>query len=223
MDTLSHLKLQPQFRHLALILIMILFLWHVSVYAIAGPGSISGTVTATGGTPAYTGINFTLRQFVFTPAGSGVVINPAPEVEITFDQVTVPGGTSVEAIPAGDPPPPDGFQFMGTYFEIRSEAEFTTAQVCFNYDDSGLTPIDAAGLRLYHFEAGAWADVTDSGYQDVVNNVLCGTVSDFSPFGLMVPLNQPPVCEADSPSQTLLWPANHTFRPIEILGVTDPG
>jgi hypothetical protein len=174
------------------------------------------------GTPAYAGIDFTLLQFVYTPTGTNVVINPLPDVEITFDEVTTAGGTGVEAIPTGDPPPPDGFRFLGTYFEIRSEADFTTAQVCFTYDDTGLTPFEEAGLLLYHYEGGAWVNVTDPGYPDVVNNILCGTVSDFSPFGLMVPLNKPPVCEAATPSLELLWPPDHNFVPITVLGVTDP-
>jgi hypothetical protein len=182
----------------------------------------STALVLSSGTPLYAGIDFTLTQFVYTPTGTDVVVNPDPDVTITFDEVTSPGGTSAEALPGGDPPPPDGFNFMGTYYEIRSEAEFTTAQVCFSYDDSGLTPFEEAGLLLYHYEGGAWVNVTDPGYPDVVNNVICGTVSEFSPFGLMVPLNQSPVCDAAFPSQNLLWPANHTFRPIEILGVIDP-
>jgi hypothetical protein len=37
------------------------------------------------GTPAYTGIDFTLLHFVYTSTGNNVVINPLPEVEISFD------------------------------------------------------------------------------------------------------------------------------------------
>jgi hypothetical protein len=35
-------------------------------------------------------------------------------------------------------------------------------------------------------------------------------------------LNRPPDCSAVSPSIDLLWPANHKFVDIEVLGVTDP-
>ncbi|MGD2078731.1 MAG: hypothetical protein PVH18_10130, partial [Chloroflexota bacterium] len=35
-------------------------------------------------------------------------------------------------------------------------------------------------------------------------------------------LNIPPVCDAATPSQDMLWPPLHQFVPIEVLGVTDP-
>ena len=35
-------------------------------------------------------------------------------------------------------------------------------------------------------------------------------------------LNIPPVCSDASPSEDMLWSANHKFVPIEVLGVTDP-
>lgn len=35
-------------------------------------------------------------------------------------------------------------------------------------------------------------------------------------------VNQPPVCSAVTPSVSLIWPANHQWVPIKILGVTDP-
>lgn len=34
--------------------------------------------------------------------------------------------------------------------------------------------------------------------------------------------NRPPVCDAAYPSAAVLWPPNHQFVPIDILGVTDP-
>lgn len=35
-------------------------------------------------------------------------------------------------------------------------------------------------------------------------------------------LNKPPVCDAVTPSQELIWPPNHQFVAISVLGVTDP-
>jgi hypothetical protein len=35
-------------------------------------------------------------------------------------------------------------------------------------------------------------------------------------------LNQPPECSGAEPSVDLLWPANHNFVPVDILGVIDP-
>jgi len=36
------------------------------------------------------------------------------------------------------------------------------------------------------------------------------------------PLNRSPICDGASSSQEMLWPPNHEFVPIEVLGVTDP-
>ena len=35
-------------------------------------------------------------------------------------------------------------------------------------------------------------------------------------------LNRPPDCSAASPSIDTIWPANHKFVPVNVLGVTDP-
>jgi len=37
-------------------------------------------------------------------------------------------------------------------------------------------------IRLFHFTGGVWDDITNSGYPDTVNNIICGTTSSFSPF-----------------------------------------
>ena len=37
-----------------------------------------------------------------------------------------------------------------------------------------------------------------------------------------IPVNEVPDCSTAVPSQSLLWPANHKFNPIEIFNVTDP-
>lgn len=35
-------------------------------------------------------------------------------------------------------------------------------------------------------------------------------------------LNRPPVCTAATPSLSTIWPVNHKFVPVTVLGVTDP-
>jgi hypothetical protein len=35
-------------------------------------------------------------------------------------------------------------------------------------------------------------------------------------------LNRPPDCSAASPNVSTLWPPNHQFVPINVLGITDP-
>ncbi|MCO6450151.1 MAG: ExeM/NucH family extracellular endonuclease, partial [Caldilineales bacterium] len=46
--------------------------------------------------------------------------------------------------------------------------------------------------------------------------------SDHDPVIVGLQLNGPPVCSAAAPSISSLWPVNHQFIPIDVLGVTDP-
>lgn len=48
--------------------------------------------------------------------------------------------------------------------------------------------------------------------------------SDESPilYDLTILANRPPDCSAASPSQATIWPANHKFVSIDVMGVTDP-
>ena len=47
-------------------------------------------------------------------------------------------------------------------------------------------------------------------------------VTDFSIFAGIARENQPPNCANATPSTDALWPPDHKFVPIEVLGVTDP-
>ena len=46
--------------------------------------------------------------------------------------------------------------------------------------------------------------------------------SDHDPLVVGLDLNGPPVCTAAVPSPVRLWPANHKFVPVSVLGVADP-
>jgi hypothetical protein len=48
-----------------------------------------------------------------------------------------------------------------------------------------------------------------------------GSYADYDYIRLQ-PMNEPPDCSLAYPSVTALWPANHKFAPIDVLGVTDP-
>ncbi len=52
------------------------------------------------------------------------------------------------------------------------------------------------------------------------NNVY--RASDHDPVLVGLGLNGPPVCSFATPSQEELWPANHKFVSVSVLGVTDP-
>ena len=50
----------------------------------------------------------------------------------------------------------------------------------------------------------------------------CGGSSDIDGDGIPDECNVPPDCESALPSETELWPPNHTFRPVGVIGVSDP-
>jgi hypothetical protein len=127
-----------------------------------------------------------------TDTGTNVVVQPTSgagttPVTITFDDVTGGGETTLEVVdPAatGSPAPPAGFSVGDPplYYELQTTASFTGAvSVCFNY--AGIS-FGTGTPRLFHFEGGAWTDITAS--VDTVNTVICGVATSFSPFGIFV-------------------------------------
>lgn len=120
------------------------------------------------------------------PTGQGTsVTNSFPiggsTVSLGFNSVLEGGETTVTASRTG--PLPTGFQFAATpptYFHIDTTASFSgQVQVCMTYDSQSIT----TPPRLYHFEDGAWSDITTIREAGRV----CGTTDSFSPFVLGLP------------------------------------
>lgn len=129
---------------------------------------------------------------VTTPAGSNITISPESYLTIHFEEVTQEGVSTVLPTNIAPVALPPNFQILGQVYDIGTSAQFTNAQVCFTYDDTGLSPAQEASIQLFHMEESTWVNVTDAGYADIVNNLVCGTVSDFSPFVIMyLPVQSP--------------------------------
>jgi hypothetical protein len=127
-----------------------------------------------------------------TETGANVIVAPispagTTPVTIQFDTVSGAGSTTVQVIdPAasGSPAPPDGFTLGDPplYYEIHTTASFSgPLSVCFNY---GGISFGAGTPRLFHFEAGAWTDITTS--VDTATSTICGSTTSFSPFAIFV-------------------------------------
>ena len=115
-----------------------------------------------------------------TPVGAAVVAPLGSAVKVTFENVTGAGTTTLTSSTTGASPP-DGFMIGNppVYYEMSTTATFSgTVEVCVYYDDSTF-PLEA-GVRLFHWEDSAWADVTTS--LDTDTNRICGTVTSLSPF-----------------------------------------
>src|SRR5207247_2263392 len=113
-----------------------------------------------------------------TPTGSPVTVQPTGvPVSVTFPSVTTAGLTTVITSNTG-PPVPTGFQLASVYYDISTTATFTPpALVCIYFP--GLSASD----KLYHFEGGVAVDRTVS--VDTTTNIICASVSSFSPFAIL--------------------------------------
>jgi len=135
----------------------------------------------------------TYQAPVSTPPGQDVSVDLGNNIDVTFTEITNPGTTSVTLSPTAPGPAPAGFSFMGYFYNITTTASYTPPiTVTLPYNES-LVVGDEANLRLFHWENGAWRDVTVLPV-DTVNNTITGQVNSLSPFGIgyPVPLGPPP-------------------------------
>ncbi len=109
------------------------------------------------------------------------------EVTVTFQQVTAPGDTSIQFTTR----PPRKFRkngyrpyATGAYMLIETTAGFvSSAEICMTYDGTRISERRETTLRLFHEVMDGyykWNNITTS--LSVVNNVLCGLTTSFSPF-----------------------------------------
>lgn len=119
-----------------------------------------------------------------TPQGTNVTVTQN-NTTLTFSQVDSGGNTVVTTTSSGTQPPA-GFKLGNppAYYSISTTATFTgTVQICIRYDESIIVGVESQ-LKLMHFVTGqGWVDATIS--LDTVNNIICGTATSFSEFGLM--------------------------------------
>jgi hypothetical protein len=125
-----------------------------------------------------------------TNPGSNIEVNLGSGVNLTFDNVTGAGNTSLTTSITG-PPAPGGFIIVPSgspmYYDITTTATFTgNIKLYIQYNDAGMTTQEEAALKLHVYESGQWKDVTTS--VDVNSNIICGTVSHLSDFAVMSPL-----------------------------------
>ncbi len=134
----------------------------------------------------------------------------APVTRVAFASIIVPGDTSVATSSTG-PALPAGFQLGNppTYYDVTTTVTYTgSATVCLNYDPAQYS--DPTALRLLHYEADAWTDVTTS--NDTTTNMICGRVSSLSPFAVAEPV-------ADTTPPVLTVPATITTNATSPAGV----
>jgi hypothetical protein len=158
-----------------------------TIDARASSGTIHKIVGVTSGGTNVGGVATT--PGVETPEGN-VTIEPAPDVSISFNDVTESGSTTVTSSNISDIDTPSGFVIDGlaVYYEVNTTAEFTgPVEVCFDYNDDinqNGDPFDdedlEASFRCLHEEGTEFVDRTS--FLDTAANRICANVTSFSQF-----------------------------------------
>jgi hypothetical protein len=166
---------------------------NVNIASIGSSGSASaiavGSTTIAASVGTVTGS--TLLTVNNTPTGGNVVVAPvdhttgAVVASFTFSNISKPGTTSVITSTTA-PPIPAGFSVGNsttpTFYNLSTTAVYTGAiQICINYGATSYS--DPSQLHLFHYENGAWKDVTTS--LNTASSTVCGSVTSLSPFAVL--------------------------------------
>ena len=113
-----------------------------------------------------------------TLTGTNVQLTPYLGVDVTFEQVTVRGITSITVSPTGQEPPA-GYGAVPAsprkYYGVSTTAAYTgSANVCLAYLHGDVLQ-DESNLKLMALQGTVWSDV--SGVLDTASNRICGTVA----------------------------------------------
>ena len=119
-------------------------------------------------------------SFANTFFGTNVKVDLG-NVKVTFASVTISGQTTATEISCNGSPA--GYRFSGHCYDIRTTATYSgEVTVTIAYDPGSLpSGTDGNSLKMFHYENGAWNNVTFS--VDIGNNTVTAKVSHLSPFG----------------------------------------
>jgi len=128
---------------------------------------------------------------------------------LNIDWRIIPYGACTGDVGSGDVGLARGY-LMDASTDLPVQTIFDTGQTCDDFWQYSVATAPAAGDYYLILQIGSY-DATGGGIigaQLHVDNIYS--------------INQPPDCTGAMASRDTLWPPNHSFRDIEILGVTDP-
>ncbi len=149
-----------------------------------------------------------------TPTGAKVTVLPSDTggsglapVTITFNNVTVPGATTLLASSSGPQLPPNTQPGNpAKYFYLTTTAVFSSATVCISYADLAF---GSSSIILLHNENGTWVAPSNQTI-DSVHQTICATVTSFSPFTIAEQASSATVSSISAPGVVYGSPASVT-------------
>jgi hypothetical protein len=129
--------------------------------------------------------NETVKSEVYTInlTGQNERVDLSYSIHIIFSQVSDLCNSSASIVTNSYGSAPSGYKFMGKFYDVTTCADYTgTISVTIPYTQSSVPSGKEGTLRMFHWENGAWHDVTVS--VDTGNNTITGRVTSLSPFGM---------------------------------------
>jgi parallel beta-helix repeat protein len=123
------------------------------------------------------------------------ITDPVTDVSLEFEQVDSSGSVKVkmnDSLPIGaDDPTTEGVNVTGSYYEITNDTSFFSGNVLVSlpYDEDDLSFYEGF-LRMWHWNGSRWEDITT--WIDMINNIIYGNSSGFSPFTVIEPPDSDP-------------------------------
>jgi hypothetical protein len=192
-----------------------------------GANAVEVKVTASDGTTiATTTIAMTRAEAATAPvppSGTPQVIPVSSDPDLGALTITVAGasdGASVTVEQAADPGASHPFAVSGSTVIVEISAPNTSGPytVCL----AGSSP-----ARLWHYQGGTWADVTNAPPNDYVAGKVCGTTATLSPFALAESLDKTPPTAPGAPAYVVRTGASlsGTAVPVTVTwtAATDAG
>jgi len=116
-------------------------------------------------------------------SGQNERVDLSHSIYIIFSQVSDLCTSSSSILGSAPGSAPSGYKFVGNFYDITTCADYTgTIYVTIPYEQSSVPSGKEGTLRMFHWENGAWHDVTLS--VDAGNNTITGRVTSLSPFGM---------------------------------------
>jgi len=163
---------------------------------------------------AYGDVIFRPGAFIINP---GILVHLITDLKFlfTFDSVLDTGLLVVIPMDTG-PPIPRGLEVVPPepilYHEIMNTAPYSgDIEVCYQYDE-GLLPGPELALTLWHYDGGAWSNITGRHNPDA--DQVCGRTATFSPFivGLLSFACGDVNASGDVTSADIIYMVGHVFK-----------